>query len=51
MKGCSLPLHRETLKPETRNVKVLRSHFGISATGTSKDEGLFSSTALGNPET
>jgi hypothetical protein len=29
----------------------MMSHFGISATGTSKDKGLLSSTAFRNPET
>jgi hypothetical protein len=33
------PLHRESPKPETRNVKAPRSHFGISATGMSRDKG------------
>jgi hypothetical protein len=50
-KGVAPPLHPESPKPKTRNVKVLESHFNILATKNSKDEGLFSSTASGNPET
>jgi hypothetical protein len=45
----ALPLHFETPKREMR--KAPRSHFGISATGTSKDKGFLSSTAFRNPET
>jgi hypothetical protein len=42
------PLHRESPKPETRNVKAPKSHFGISATGTSKTKGSLLH-CIGNP--
>jgi hypothetical protein len=40
-KGCFLPLHFQTSKPEARNVKAPKSHFDISATRSSRDKGGF----------
>jgi hypothetical protein len=47
-KGCFLPLHFETPKPEARNVKAPKSHFDIPATGSSRDKGSFFH-CIGNP--
>jgi hypothetical protein len=38
--GVTPPLHFETPKPEARNVKAPKSHFGILATGSSIDKGV-----------